>query len=218
MDENIIQIKKLSKKFKEETVLKNITISFERDQIHGIVGRNGSGKTMMFKCICGFIPPTEGEIYVNGKKIGKDTDVPDDVGIIIEAPGFLPNYDGFHNLKFLAAIRGKISDEQIKEAIKTVGLDPDSKKHVSKYSMGMRQRLGIAQAIMEDPRLLILDEPFNGLDISGVEEMRQILLSLKENGKTILVASHYKEDVDFLCDTVIRMDKGVIIENSRDAR
>jgi ABC-2 type transport system ATP-binding protein len=214
MSDNIIEIKNLTKKFKEETVLNDVSVSFERGKIHGIVGRNGSGKTMMFKSICGFIPPTEGEIYVNGKKIGKDIDVPDDVGVIIEAPGFLTNYDGFHNLKFLAAINGKISDEQVREAIVKVGLDPDSKKHVGKYSMGMRQRLGIAQAIMEDPHLLILDEPFNGLDISGVEEIRKLLLSLKDDGKTILVASHYQEDVDCLCDTVIRMDKGKIIERN----
>ena len=208
----IVKILNLTKKFEEETVLDDVTISFERGKIHGIIGRNGSGKTMMFKMICGFIPPSDGEIYVNNKIIGKDTDIPDNLGAIIESPGFLPNYDGFHNLKFLAAIRGKISDEQVREAIKTVGLDPDSKKHVGKYSLGMRQRLGIAQVIMEDPELIILDEPFNALDISGVEEMRNLFLSLKEKGKTILIASHSKEDVDFLCDTVIRMDKGKIIE------
>ena len=211
MSENIIEIKNLTKRFKEETVLNNITVSFERGKIHGIVGRNGSGKTMMFKCICGFIHPSKGEIYVNGKRIGVETDTPDDVGIIIESPGFLPAYDGFHNLSFLAAIRGKINDEQVREAIRTVGLDPDSKKHVGKYSMGMRQRLGIAQAIMEDPGLLILDEPFNGLNLSGVKEMRKLFLSLKEKGKTILLASHYKEDVEFLCDTIIKMDKGSIV-------
>ena len=130
----------------------------------------------------------------------------------IESPGFLPNYDGFHNLKFLADIRGTITDDDIRAAIKLAGLDPLSKKHVGKYSLGMRQRLGIAQAIMENPDLLILDEPFNALDLSGVEEMRQLLLKLKGQGKTILIASHSKEDVDFLCDTVIRMDKGRIIE------
>lgn len=214
MSENIVEMKHLVKKFNEETVLDNVTISFERGKIHGIIGRNGSGKTMMLKMICGFIPPSSGEIYVNNKIIGKDTDIPDNLGAIIESPGFLPNYDGFHNLKFLAAIRGKISDEQVREAIKTVGLDPDSKKHVGKYSLGMRQRLGIAQVIMEDPELIILDEPFNALDISGVEEMRNLFLSLKEKGKTILIASHSKEDVDFLCDTVIRMDKGKIIERN----
>lgn len=213
-NKDIVKILNLTKKFEEETVLDDVTISFERGKIHGIIGRNGSGKTMMFKMICGFIPPSSGEIYVNNKMIGKDTDIPDNLGAIIESPGFLPNYDGFHNLKFLAAIRGIISDEEVREAIKTVGLDPDSKKHVGKYSLGMRQRLGIAQVIMEDPELIILDEPFNALDISGVEEMRNLFLSLKEKGKTILIASHSKEDVDFLCDTVIRMDKGKIIERN----
>ena len=217
MSESIISIANLTKKFDEDTVLDDVTVSFEQGKIHGVVGRNGSGKTVMFKCICGFIPPTSGEIRVDGKIIGKDTDIPDNVGIIIESPGFLPNYDGFHNLKFLAAINGSITDEHIKDTIRLVGLDPDSKKHVGKYSMGMRQRLGIAQAIMENPDILILDEPFNGLDVSGVEEMRSLLLSLKEQGKTILVASHYKEDVDYLCDTVIRMDKGQIVERLNNA-
>lgn len=213
-NKNIVIINNLSKQFKEEIVLDDVSISFERGKIHGIIGRNGSGKTMMFKCICGFIPPTSGSIYVNDKKIGRDTDIPDDVGIIIESPGFLPNYDGFHNLKFLADIRGTVTVDDICGAIKLVGLDPFSKKHVGKYSMGMRQRLGLAQAIMENPNLLILDEPFNSLDIAGVEEMRRLLLSLKEQGKTILIASHSKEDVELLCDTVIRMDKGKIIDLS----
>ena len=212
MSDVIISINNLTKQFGEDTVLNSVTVSFERGKIHGVVGRNGSGKTVMFKCICGFIPSTSGEIIVDGKTIGRDTDIPDSVGIIIEAPGFLPNYDGFHNLKFLAEISGSINDERIRDTIRLVGLDPDSRKHVGKYSMGMRQRLGIAQAIMENPEILILDEPFNGLDTTGVEEMRALLLSLKEQGKTILVASHYKEDVDYLCDTVIRMDKGQIIE------
>lgn len=212
MSENIITITNLIKQFGEDIVLDNVSVSFEKGKIHGIVGRNGSGKTVMFKCICGFMPATSGEIIVSGKVIGKDTDVPQNVGIIIEHPGFLPNYDGFHNLKFLAAINGILTDEHIRDTIRLVGLDPNSKKHVGKYSMGMRQRLGIAQAIMENPEILILDEPFNGLDSTGVEEMRALLLSLKEQGKTILVASHYKEDVDYLCDTVIRMDKGHIIE------
>ena len=150
---------------------------------------------------------------MNDKIIGKDTDIPDDLGVIIESSGFLPNYDGFHNLKFLAAIRRIIGNEQVHETIRIVGLDPESKKHVGKYSLGMWQRLGIAQVIMEDPELIILDEPFNALDISGVEEMRQLFLSLKEKGKTILIASHSKE-VDFLCDTGIRMDKGRIIEKN----
>lgn len=212
MTDNVIIVEKLCKDFAEGRVLDKVSVSFERGKIHGIVGRNGSGKTMLFKCICGFIPPSSGRIIVDGKQIGKDIDIPEDVGIIIESPGYLETYDGFHNLKFLADIRGKITDDQIRKAISAVGLDPNSKKMVGKYSMGMKQRLGIAQAIMEDPKLLILDEPFNGLDAAGVTEMRALLKSLKKAGKTILVASHYKEDVELLCDTVIKMDKGAITE------
>jgi len=136
-----------------------------------LAGRNGCGKTVLFKCICGFVPLTSGEIFVNNQKIGQDIDVPANVGIIIESPGFLPNYSGYNNLKLLASIKHKINKETIRNAISRVGLDPDSIKHVGKYSMGMRQRLGIAQAIMEDPEILILDEPMNGLDKHGVEEI-----------------------------------------------
>ncbi len=165
---------------------------------------------MLMKCICGIVPTTSGEIVVNDKRIGKDVDIPDNVGVIIETPGFLPNYSGFNNLKFLAKIKNKIGANEIKAAIKSVGLNPDDKKHVGKYSLGMRQRLGLAQAIMENPDLLILDEPMNGLDKDGVKDMRQYLLDLKAQGKTILIASHSSEDIDVLCDTVCEMDKGVL--------
>ncbi len=147
---------------------------------------------------------------MNDKVIGKDVDIPSNVGVIIETPGFLPNYSGYNNLKFLAKIRNKIGKDEIRTAIKSVGLDPDDKKHVGKYSLGMRQRLGLAQAIMEDPEMLILDEPMNGLDKDGVKDMRQYLLDLKEQGKTILIASHSAEDIDVLCDTVCEMDKGIL--------
>ena len=203
-----IVVKNLTKKFKEATVLDNVNISFEQGKVHGLIGRNGSGKTMLMKCICGIVPPTSGEIYVNEKRIGKDVDIPENVGVIIETPGFLPNYSGFNNLKFLAKIKNKIGKEEIRNAIKSVGLNPDDKKHVGKFSLGMRQRLGLAQAIMENPDLLILDEPMNGLDKDGVADMRQYLLALKEQGKTILIASHSAEDIDILCDTVCEMDKG----------
>ena len=206
-----IKVEGVTKSFKKATVLEDITIDFERGKIHGLVGRNGSGKTMLLKCICGFVIPTSGSIMVNGKIIGKDIDIPDNVGLIIETPGFLPNYDGFHNLKFLAMIRNKITDEKIKETMKRVGLGDVGKKHVGKYSLGMRQRLGIAQAIMEEPDILILDEPMNGLDNKGVEEMRKLFLSLKEEGKTILLASHSKEDINLLCDKVYGLDHGKII-------
>ena len=184
---------------------------FYPGKIYGFVGRNGSGKTVLMKMILGFIKSTSGTIKVNGKHVGKEIDIPDDIGAIIETPGFLPEYSAFQNLKLMAMIREKITSERIRETIKLVGLDPDSKKHVGKYSLGMRQRLGIAQAIMEDPQILLLDEPLNGLDNEGVEEMRNVLLKQKEQGKLIIIASHSKEDIDILCDEIFRFDHGKII-------
>lgn len=208
--ETCIEVQNVVKRFRDQVVLKNISISFEKGKIHGIVGRNGSGKTVLFKCICGLMHPEEGVILVNGKRVGRDVDMPEDIGAIIEAPGFLPNYSGYKNLRFLANIRRKIGKEEILNVLKTVGLDPESRKHVGKYSLGMRQRLGIAQAIMEDPEILILDEPMNGLDNAGVQDIRALLLELKAQGKTILLASHNHEDIAALCDTVHEMDGGVL--------
>lgn len=209
--ETCIEVQNAVKRFRDQVVLKNVSISFEKGQIHGIVGRNGSGKTVLFKCICGLMHPEEGVIFVNGKRVGRDVDMPEDIGAIIEAPGFLPNYSGYKNLRFLANIRRKIGKEEILNVLKTVGLDPESRKHVGKYSLGMRQRLGIAQAIMEDPEILILDEPMNGLDNAGVQDIRALLLGLKTQGKTILLASHNHEDIAALCDTVHEMDGGVLL-------
>lgn len=208
--ETCIEVQNVVKRFRDQVVLKNVSISFEKGQIHGIVGRNGSGKTVLFKCICGLMHPEEGVILVNGKRVGRDVDMPEGIGAIIEAPGFLPNYSGYKNLRFLANIRRKIGKEEILNVLKTVGLDPESRKHVGKYSLGMRQRLGIAQAIMEDPEILILDEPMNGLDNAGVQDIRALLLELKAQGKTILLASHNHEDIAALCDTVHEMDGGVL--------
>ena len=209
--ETCIELQNVVKRFRDQVVLKNVSISFEKGRIHGIVGRNGSGKTVLFKCICGLMHPEEGVILVNGKRVGRDVDMPEDIGAIIEAPGFLPNYSGYKNLRFLANIRRKIGKEEILNVLKTVGLDPESRKHVGKYSLGMRQRLGIAQAIMEDPEILILDEPMNGLDNAGVQDIRALLLELKAQGKTILLASHNHEDIAALCDTVHEMDGGVLL-------
>lgn len=209
--ETCIEVQNVVKRFRDQVVLKNVSISFEKGKIHGIVGRNGSGKTVFFKCICGLMHPEEGVILVNGKRVGRDVDMPEDIGAIIEAPGFLPNYSGYKNLRFLANIRRKIGKEEILNVLKTVGLDPESRKHVGKYSLGMRQRLGIAQAIMEDPEILILDEPMNGLDNAGVQDIRALLLELKAQGKTILLASHNHEDIAALCDTVHEMDGGVLL-------
>lgn len=208
--EAAIQIENVTKKFKEYTALRGVSAAFERGKIHGIIGRNGSGKTVLFKCICGLMHPDEGKITVNGLALGRGHDIAPNVGAIIETPGFLPNYSGFRNLKFLADINRKIGKAEIRAAMETVGLDPDSKKHVGKYSLGMRQRLGLAQAIMEGPDVLILDEPLNGLDQKGVEEMRELLLSFKAAGKTILLASHSGEDIRILCDTVREMEAGAL--------
>lgn len=213
--DNVIEVKNVTKKFKEYKALDHVSLTFERGKIHGIIGRNGSGKTVLFKCICGFLKTDEGEILVDGKRIGKDIEAPQDMGVIIENPGFLPAYNGYQNLSFLACIRNKIKKQEILDVIARVGLDPKSKKHVGKYSMGMRQRLGIAQAIMENPSLLILDEPMNGLDNDGVQDIRELLLKLKAEGKTILLASHNREDISVLCDTVVEIDRGKVLKENQ---
>lgn len=206
----IISVQGVTKVYGRQQVLKNVFLSCVKGRIYGLVGRNGSGKTVLLKCICGIVQPTSGEISVWGKRIGKDVDFPENIGFIIETPGFLPHESGLSNLKHLASIQRKIGLQEIRESMELVGLDPDLKKTVGKYSMGMRQRLGIAQAIMEKPKLLILDEPMNGLDNQGVEHIRSVLLSLKENGVTILLASHFKDDIAYLCDEVYQMDAGII--------
>lgn len=205
-----VSVQNVSRDFGQERVLHNVSRDFETGKIHGIVGNNGSGKTVLMKCICGFLIPTEGRIIVNGKHIGVDVDFPQDLGLIIETPGFLPNLSGLKNLEILASLNRKIGLSEVAGAIRRVGLDPLMKKPVSKYSLGMRQRLGIAQAIMENPILLILDEPLNGLDKHGVKEMRSLIRSLRDEGKTILLASHNQGDIDELCDTVCEMDAGIM--------
>ncbi len=208
--EDIIVVENVSKRFGDNLVLDDVSVNFEKGKIHGIIGRNGSGKTMLMKCICGFVPVTSGTITVEGKRVGKDIDIPHNMGIIIETPGFLNSYSGYNNLKFLAGINKKISKDRIVEIMELVKLDPANKKHVGKYSLGMRQRLGLAQALMESPDILILDEPMNGLDQSGVNEMRDILSSLAKEGTTIIMANHNSEDIELLCDTVCEMELGKI--------
>lgn len=209
-NEMIIEVNEVYKKYDDATVLDNVSLEIEKGKIYGLVGRNGSGKTVLMKCICGLIKPTSGEVKVAGKTVGKDVDIPEDIGVIIETPGFIPNYSGFKNLKLLASVRNKISNEEIRKSMEIVGLEPKSRKHVGKYSLGMRQKLGIAQAIMEKPKILILDEPMNGLDNQGVADMRKLFLKLKEQGRTMLVASHNREDIDVLCDEVYEMDHGIL--------
>ena len=208
--EYAVEVKNVTKQFKETTALKNVSVSFEKGKIYGVVGRNGSGKTVMFKCICGLLAVTDGEITVLGQTIGDGLRVPKGVGAVIETPGFLPNASGYRNLYYLAALSGKPDKNKIRDAITMVGLDPDSRKFVGNYSMGMRQRLGLAQAIMEDAELLILDEPMNGLDNDGVKNMRSFLMGLRDQGKTIILASHSQEDIAVLCDEVYQMDGGIL--------
>ncbi len=203
----IVKVENVTKYFKQEKVLDDVNMNLETGHIYGIVGKNGAGKTVLFKIIAGFIKPSSGKVTVAGKIIGVDRDFPDSLGLIIETPGFLSQYNAYQNLLYLANINNKISKEDIKEAIRMVGLDPDSNKKVGKFSLGMRQRLGIAQAIMENPNLIILDEPMNGLDKKGIEDVKELLLKLKGDGKTILMASHYAEDME-ICDEVFQMEDG----------
>lgn len=210
----MITVEHVTKRFRDQTVLDDVCCSFEDGKIHGIVGSNGSGKTVFMKCICGFLFPDSGRVLIDGKQVGKAFDFPPSLGLIIESPGFLPSRSGMGNLKLLAVIRHKVKKEDLIRAMERVGLDPALKKPVGKYSLGMRQRLGLAQAIMEDPKLLILDEPFNGLDKHGVAEIRSLLIQLRAEGKTIILSSHNQEDIDFLCDSVIRIDAGTLFNET----
>lgn len=211
-DKKVVEISNLIKDIKGTKVLNNVNLNLESGKAYGIVGRNGSGKSMLFKAICGLINATEGDIKVFDKPI-KNGSFPMNTGMIIENPGFLLQYSAFKNLKILASINNTISDEKINKTIALVGLDPNNKKPVKKYSLGMKQRLGIAQALMEEPKLLILDEPMNGLDSEGVKQIRELLLELKSKSVTILLASHNSEDINEICDHVYKMENGVLSES-----
>ena len=192
-------------------MLQPLTLGFEEGMIHGIIGRNGSGKTVLMKMILGILQPTTGTVIVGDKRIGKDVDFPESAGAIIETIEFIPYMSAYQNLADIAAMRGNLSKTQIKEVLEMVGLGNVGRKHVSKFSMGMRQRLAIAQAVMESPKLLILDEPMNGMDEKGVEEMRRLILARKAAGTTIILSSHNIEDIRILCDQVYRIDAGVVM-------
>lgn len=211
----MIQVKQLTKKYGENTILNQINADLDGGTIYGLVGTNGSGKTTLMRCICGFTRPTSGTVTVLDKRIGKDCDFAPSTGIIIEAPGFLPYHSACKNLSILAGVSGKADAARIDEVIRMVGLNPNEKKPVGKYSLGMRQRLGIAQAIMEDPSILILDEPFNGLDKQGVTDIHMLLRSLKERGKCILLASHSATDIAIACDVVYGLHDGQLEKQSR---
>ena len=201
-----------TKVLKKHTALDDITVELEENRIHGFVGQNGSGKTMLFRAVSGLIFPTSGTVEVFGRVIGKDVSFPERLGLVLENIGLYPQYSGFQNLKLLASIQKKITDGEIREAISRVGLDPADKRPVRKYSLGMKQRIALAQAIMEHPRLLILDEPTNALDEEGVELIRGLVREEQERGATVLVSSHNREDIEQLCDTVTVLENGRVKE------
>lgn len=208
----MIKIENLTKKYGKKIILDKINIELHKGGIYGFVGKNASGKTMLFKCICGFVLPNTGKVLINNKEIGKEQDFPYKCGVIIENPGFIGDITGFANLKILSSINNIIDDNKIKNTMELVGLNPNEKKDVKKYSLGMRQKLGIAQAIMEDPELLILDEPMNSLDSDSVKNIREILINLKSKGVTILISSHNNEDIKALCDKVFSIENGIVSE------
>lgn len=205
-----IDVKNYTKFIKKKTILDNVNISFESGKIYGLHGKNGSGKTMLLRAICGLILPTSGEVSIDGKVIGKDIEFPDSVGIIIEDMTMLTDYTAFDNLKILAKIKKIATDEDIRSALENVGLNPDDKKKVKAFSLGMKQKLNIAQAIMEKPKLLLLDEPTNALDEESVKDVRKLLLEMKEQGVLIIIASHNKEDLEVLCDDLVEIYEGRI--------
>lgn len=211
-----IEISNFTKIISNNKVLDDINLSLENGKIYGFIGKNGSGKTMLMRAICGLIIPTEGNVRIDEKIVGKDISFPPSVGVLIENPGFISSYSGFKNLKTLAKIQNKISDEKIYNTLKRVGLDPDDKKHYRKYSLGMKQKLGIAAAIMEEPKLLILDEPFNALDEESVERVRKIITGFKKEDTIVILACHDSQEIHALCDEFVEIKNGKIVSNSAD--
>ena len=210
----MIQLQNVTKRIKENTVLDNVSYTFKSGFVYGLYGQNGSGKTMLMRAICGLITPDSGIIDINGKILGKDISFPESIGVLIENPAFIGNYTGFKNLKVLASIQNRIGDEQIRKALEDIGLDPDDKRTYRKYSLGMKQKLGIAAAVMENPDIIILDEPINALDDVSVEKVHDILEEQKKRGAVIIIACHDKEELDQLSDEIIEISDGKIINKT----
>lgn len=210
-----IQIEHLTKRIKGVTVLDDITYSFQGGCIYGLSGKNGCGKTMLMRAVAGLIYPTSGSVIIDGEVLGKDRSFPKSMGLLIENPVFLRDYTGFENLRLLANIQGKIPDEAIREVLEQVGLLPDDRRKYYKYSLGMRQRLGIAAAILGEPDIILLDEPINAIDADGVEQIRDTIRNLVDENRIILIACHDKEEMDYMADTVIHMSEGRIREGEQ---
>ncbi len=208
-----IELKNVTKEFDKVEIIKNISLEFETGKIYGLYGRNGSGKSVLMKLICGFLIPTKGKVLINGKDFNARNEYPDNLRAVIEKPSFFPELTGFENLKLLAKIQNKISDEEIIKALDLVNLIDEKDKKYSKYSLGMKQKLAIAQAIMEDSSILILDEPFNGIEEKSVEKITKFLKEEAKNGKTIIFSTHIKEDLENLADIIYKIDNGTIYEN-----
>ncbi|WP_346878102.1 MULTISPECIES: ATP-binding cassette domain-containing protein [unclassified Clostridium] len=214
MNENYyLKVENLSKEIKNARILNNINLNLNKGKIYGFRGKNGSGKTMLFRALCGLIKPTEGRVEIDGQVLGENISFPESVGVVIEYPGFLPNLSGYENLKLISEINNKVGAKEIKEIISAVGLDPEDKKKFKKYSLGMKQRLGIAQALMENPELIILDEPTNALDSDAVLLIKELLINMKNNNKLILLASHDKEELEVLSDEIFYIENGSIVNH-----
>lgn len=204
----IIELDRVSKAFSRRTILNDVTLTIEAGHSVGIVGSNGSGKSVLFQIICGFLTPDSGTVRVRGNALGSNRDFPENVGVLINSPGFISLDTGLQNLRYLAGIRGVIGDREIRSAMKKVGLDPDDRTRVEHYSLGMKQKLGLAQAIMEGQDILILDEPFNALDYKTYNDVKEIIRTLQAEGKTILMTSHNYEDIETLCNEVYVLEEG----------
>ncbi|MDF2504705.1 ATP-binding cassette domain-containing protein [Clostridium sp.] len=213
MEKAYIEVKNLKKIIKGDIILSDINLKLQRGKVYGFKGKNGSGKSMLFRAISGLIKATEGEIIIDGKKIGNDISFPENLGILIEHPGFLPDFTGFKNLKYLVEINKKIDDNKIKITLEAVGLDPEDKRKFKKYSLGMKQRLGVAQAVMENPDIIILDEPTNALDTDGVKLINKIILNLRNQNKLILISNHDKEEMEMIADEIYTIHEGKITDH-----
>lgn len=215
MEKLTIKLENINKTIRKNQILKNINLNFESGNIYGIVGINGCGKSVLLKVISGLMSPTEGNLYINNNLL-KRGDFPGNMGILIDTPGLLLDYSATKNLELLASVNNKINNKDIEDVLNLVGLDPENKKKVKYYSLGMKQKLGIAQAIMENPGFIILDEPMNALDENSVKNIRNIILDLKRKGKLIIITSHNSEDIKILCDYIFKIDNGCVFKYDND--